>query len=188
MNLALPEKILKDLQPWLISVVETGSQTIPWIQGARDRDIVFYVQHKNSSPEIRYFNELRTHYKPNGECWIPETIPDRKYLFGYEYHFMRPIWGTEVPPWDIFEPIMQERVKRFLVYWAKTHRNDLKSKLWYHALTEVYLLQNGDYFLTPEQQINVQNCHDRAMTPEIHNFIVQELNKYAQELGLVPIE
>lgn len=182
-KLNLTEDILLELQPWLISVCETGSCTLPWIDSPHDRDVVFYVGHNHTSPEVQLFRSLVKSFKPSGECWILEIIPDRKYLYAYQYHFLKPIFGTEVPKWDIFEPLMMNRTKRFLVHWATTHHSQ-ESKLWYHVLTQIYLFNNGDYFLTPEQANNVRLCHDRQMSNEIYEYIMTELNKYAVELGL----
>ncbi len=186
-QLALPEEVLKNLQPWLISVCETGSVTIPWIQNARDRDVVFYVKHNNSSEEVRLFKSLIKQYKPQGECWILEVIPDRKYLFAYQYHFLKPLFGETIPTWDIFEPVMKARTKRFLIHWAKIH-SDPGSKLWYHVLTLIYLFRNNEYSLTEDQIKNVQACHDRQLTTELYNFIITELNHYAAEFGITPID
>ncbi len=176
-NFSLSEEQLNELTPWLISVWQTGSGSLPWITNAHDVDIVFYVKHNHTSPEVQRFKQLAAQYKPAGTCWIIETVPDRKYLYGYEYHFLKNIWGTEKPKWDIFEPTMQARTKQFLKTWVG-RKLPRSSKLWYHVLTQVYLFKNGDYFLTDEQAANVRLCHDRKMTEELYDFVVKEVTAW----------
>ena len=168
---------LDSLRPWLISVWVTGSKSLPWLTETNDRDVVFYVQHNHPSDEVALFKELIKNNKPHNECWILEIVPDRKYLFGYQYHFLQHVYGEIKPEWDIFEPLMMNRTKRYLVNWVKKGLPK-EHKLWYHVLTHIYLFKNGDYFLTDEQAKCVQAAHNHKMTDETFNFIMSEISAW----------
>jgi hypothetical protein len=168
---------LEALRPWLISVWQTGSTTLPWIESYGDRDIVFYVEHNCPSEEVSQFRQFTRSLRPPNECWILEIVPDRKYLFAYQYHFLQHIYGEDKPEWDIFEPEMMRRTQSFLKHWV-TRGVPLDSKLWYHVLTMVYMYKNGNYTLTAEQAANVRLCHDRKTTVDLYNFICDEVNHW----------
>lgn len=186
MQIALSEEQLQSLSPWLLSVAETGSRTIPWIKNAKDRDLVFYVTNPGACPEVKEFRKLRDKYRPAAECWILEEMSDLIYLFGYQYKYLKPIWGTEFPTWNIFDPEIEQNIKRYLIHWVAIN-NHLGLKLWYHVLTLIYLFQNREYSLTEEQQIKVQECHDRKMQMETYYFIVNTVNSWAEEFNLPKI-
>jgi hypothetical protein len=185
MQLNLTETTLATL-PWLVSIAESGSQTLPWIKNPHDRDIVFYTK-GTITPEMKdQFKKVRQQWRPGGECWMLENIEDIIYLFSYQYKFLKPIWGSELPNWDIFDPQVSREIKRYLVHWA-TINNSIEYKLWYHVLTLIYLYQNNDYFLTEAQQSEVQACHDKQMSLETYNYILNNVNIWAEELNLPKI-
>lgn len=186
MQINLTDDIISNLSPWLISIAETGSQTLPWIKNPHDRDLLFFTQGPATEEQRAQFKQFRNHWSPGGECWMLEDINECVYLFCYQYKFLNPIWGNEFPYWDIFDPDIACRIKQYLVHWA-TINNSLSYKLWYHVLTLIYLYQNKDYYLTTDQQLKVQECHDKKMSLETYNYIINNLNIWAEEFGRTKI-
>jgi hypothetical protein len=182
----LTEELLQEISPWIVSIAESGSRTLPWIKNPKDRDLIFYTKCPNSARDKAKFRQIRDRQRPGAECWIVEDLNDIIYLFSYQYKFLKPIWGQEFPDWDIFDPTLEEKIKRYLIHWSTLH-NSISYKLWYHVLTLIYLYQNRDYYLTEEQQTKVQECHDRKMNLETYQFIISQINIWADEFGVPKI-
>ena len=98
--------------------------------------------------------------------------------FAYEYHYMQVLYGSQKPDYNIFEHIHD--YKTCLVKYGLNRKIDDK-KTWYHVLTGIYFLDNGEYSLTEEQTININLCHDKQMTAEIYQHIQERLVTYSKE-------
>ena len=173
----LTNQELEQFQPWLISVVRTGSSTLPWISMPHDTDYICFVQNKRNTKQLVELYKL----KPKNECWMVREFELGKVrIYSYEYHYLQPLFGNEFPTYDIFEHINE--YKKILVESGLGTTFVPEHKFWYHILTGIYLLDNGKYELTPEQENEIRLCHSRQMTKEIYNFIQQRLQEYKQEL------
>lgn len=170
----LAQEQLEEFKPWLISVVKTGSRTLPWITNPNDYDFIFYTQNiDNGQLLTKLFNMKEK------ECWGVSLLKPKFAPFAYEYHYMVNVYGDQKPNYDIFEHIAE--YKLCLVKRGLNRENDGK-KNWYHILTGIYLLDNGEYSLTEEQIININLCHDKQMTPEIYQYIQERLTTYSKEM------
>ena len=169
--------------PWLISVAQIGSSVLPWINNPYDIDYAVYVIDNHATVKTHEF--LKN--KPKGECWFVKQL-DNSYLtqsYAYQYHFIKPIYGEVFPEVDIFADL--PKYKEVLIKGGSCEFTP-KSKFWYHILTGISLIQNGNYELTEEQARNVRACHDKQMTLEIYNYIQQQLLEYKQELeGIIDV-
>lgn len=175
----LSKETLDKYKPWLISVAKTGSSTLPWIDNPHDIDYIFYV---TDNHDARKMFEIQSK-KPYNECWlIDEFGRQNMRIYAYEYHFLKPIYGEDFPTYDVLEHIPE--YKEMLVIRGLDCDFDPLRKEWYHILTGIYLIQNGNYELTDEQAANVRLCHNRQMTQEIYNYMQEQLAKYAKELNL----
>lgn len=175
----LTNQELEQLQPWLISVVRTGSSTLPWISMPHDTDYIYFVQNKRNTKQIVELYKL----KPKNECWmINEFELNKARIYSYEYHYLYLVFGDEFPVYDIFEHINE--YKQVLVKEGLNTPFMAEHKFWYHILTGIYLLDNGKYELTPEQGEKVRLCHSRQMTEDIYNYIQGRLQEYKNELGI----
>lgn len=157
----------------VVSVARTGSSVLPWINNPHDTDYIIYVKDRH---ELKY---LRKQCKdiPNNECWIFSTIEGAKMqLYAYQYRFLQTIYGTDVPTYDLLEHVAD--YKRLLVTYGLKHKSPITSKQWYHILTGIYMIQNGSYELTDEQKHNIQMCHDKRMTPELFEWIQEQLQQF----------
>jgi hypothetical protein len=118
--------------------------------------------------------------KPIGECWfVDEFKLQGMRIYSYEYHFLKPIYGEIFPTYDVLEHISE--YKKMLVNDGFNKEFNQNIKLWYHILTGIYLIQNGKYELTEEQIKNVRLCHGKKMTPELYNYIQEQLSIYKEE-------
>ena len=100
-------------------------------------------------------------------------------IFEYEYEFFKPIYGSEFPRSTVLENIIT--YKELLIKLGR-YKYTPEVKMWYHILTGIYLIENGEYSLKEDQIKNVQLCHDKKMTPEIYEYIQQQLSIYEKEL------
>lgn len=161
--------------PPIIAVVKTGSSILPWIENPHDTDFIVYAD-GNEGEWLADFYKLR----PDGQCWFVDDIKNKNMrLFQYMYHYVQPVFGSlDSPRPDIFE--YKEEYKRKLITQLGSPFSGFK--YWYHVLTGIYMLENGEYTLTEEQIQNVRLCHDRKMTLDIYDYIQAQLLKYKQEL------
>jgi hypothetical protein len=172
----LSKEELDAFKPWLKSVALTGSSTLPWINNPRDLDYKFFVENTHKGTLVA---KLLTQ-KPRDECWfIADLDPPSMRIFEYEYEFFEPIYGSEFPRSRVLEDI--NTYKALIIKLGK-YQYTPEVKIWYHILTGIYLIQNGKYELTEDQIKNVQLCHDKRMTPEIYQFIQDQLSIYENEL------
>ncbi len=173
----LSKEELDKFTPWLISVAQLGSSVLPWIDNARDIDYAFYVTNNHLGKRTSALTKDR----PRGECWFVDELGNQQSarLYAYEYHFLKPIYGDKFPVVDIFKDL--PKYKEILINCGNCEF-DPKSKHWYHVLTGIYLIQNGEYKLTEEQARDVRACHDKQMTLEIYNYIQEQLLEYKKEL------
>ncbi len=170
---------LKRFEPWLLSVARTGSTILPWINNPHDVDYVFYVTDRRNTLQLVELLNLR----PKDECWFVAELHNLNCtrLYAYEYPFMRPLFGTEFPKYDLFEHVNE--YKQVLINQGLARQCIDGSKFWYHVLTGIYMLDNETYELTDEQIKNINLCHDRQITKDIYNYIQKRLRAYKDELN-----
>lgn len=178
----LDQEEFKNFSPWLVSVLQTGSRVLPWIDNPHDHDYEFYVADTN---DYKQLSELYKN-KPWGECWFTKPIDENLPLrtSSYVQHFSKPIYGDYFFDQDIFN--CKDEYKKVLIKTNENVKGGVKSivwKGWYHILTGIYLLENGEYKLTEEQKANVNLCHDGNMTIELYNYIQEKLKAFKQELS-----
>lgn len=169
----LTQEQLDEFKPWLISVVKTGSRTLPWIKNPHDHDFIFYAQDIDNGKLLTKLFKLK-----EKECWGVSLLEPKFAPFAYEYHYMQVLYGSQKPDYNIFEHIHD--YKTCLVKYGLNRKIDDK-KTWYHILTGIYFLDNGEYSLTEEQTININLCHDKQMTAEIYQHIQERLVAYSKE-------
>lgn len=170
---------LDQYKPWLISVAKTGSSSLPWINRPRDTDYIICVRDRSNPKAIFGLHKL----KPENECWLIDSLDNPTIrIYAYQYHFLEPVYGDIFQNFDIFQ--RSKEYKKRMIDYSLHHENDLKLKQWYHILTGIYMLQNGEYNLTDEQIKNVRLCHSRQMTQEIYDYIQQQLAIFKQELDV----
>lgn len=164
---------------WIIAVNKMGSSVLPWIDNPHDLDYEVYVKDikdRKKLAELYSYREDKGSMFARGECWFSrEKRPCAPYC--YQYHFAQKVYGEDIPKFDIFEnkeDYMACLVKSGL---GETNYN---GKFWYHILTGIYMLENGDYFLTDEQIVNVRLCHDKQMTDDIYNYIQKKLEEFSK--------
>lgn len=170
----LTQEQFDEFKPWLISVVKTGSQSLPWIEKPHDHDYIFYVNDITNGKMLVKLFKMK-----NKECWGISSLEPKIAPFAYQYQYMSIVLGGQKPSYNIFEHI--DEYKTCLVRRGLGKENDSK-KNWYHILTGIYFLENGDYILTDEQKENINLCHDQQMTYEIYEYIQEKLSGYATSL------
>lgn len=159
---------------WIVTVEQTGSSILPWIENPHDVDYIFYV---NDMDRIDLMIELLKH-KPHGECWFIDSAHKNetaKY-HAYQQIFRKHIYGRLRSAFDIFQNIVA--YKHELVSYGLQEPFSPQYKKWYHILTGIYLIQNESYELTSEQKHNIQMCHDNRMTPELFEWIQEQLQQF----------
>lgn len=170
---------LKQYFPWLQSVCLTGSRTLPWIQDPHDNDLVLYVDGID-----KLLAEEILAQKEENDCirFCDINTVNLVRIYSYQYHFLQPLLGTNIPHYDIFEHV--EEQKREMLRYVDRGILEKSPKRWYHILTTIYMLDNGKYELTDEQIKNVNLCHDYKMTEELYTYIQGRLEEYKDELGI----
>lgn len=170
---------LKDLSDLVIAVYKTGSSVLPWIENEHDTDYVIFVKDTRDKRIRDIYKE-----KQKDECFLC-TTGDKKLnprIFSYERYFEQIQCGdfVESEGYFIFDHV--DEYKKCLVDNALGYPCRTQFKFWYHILTGIYLLDNGEYELTEEQIANVRLCHDKKMTQEIYDYIQKRLLEYKNEL------
>lgn len=171
----LDKNTLDSFTPWLISVCQTGSTTIPWINDPHDIDYAFFVKDIEDGEMSSKLFALR----PADECWLGEAETPKCTFFSYEYHFMKLLYGDKMISYDIFEHVAE--LKAALVKKARALAKTPLKKTWYHFLTNIYLLENGDYELTEKQIEKVRQLHNWQMSQQTFEFIKSTLTKWEEE-------
>lgn len=172
-------EVQKILETEGVSLYQVGSRVLPWITNAHDTDYCFYM---DGPCEAKLAAKI-FQYRESKECFFIRpirTIPNSR-IYSYIEWYKKPLFGKEVPMYNLFEHI--DEYKQCLIDYNSGKGYEPDRKSWYHVLTGIYMLENGDYHLTDEQTANVQLCHDRQMTHEIYDFIQEKLNEYRIELG-----
>lgn len=174
------ENLLKTFD-WIKAIYKTGSAILPWIADPRDEDYVFLVDEEQATiPRKAELYDLR----PINTTWICTSRPYlSKEIIAYECHFVELLAGensTEL--YDIFKNEAEYKWTLVKTGLGANLERTQTWKFWYHILTGIYLLENGDYALTDEQIVNVQLCHDRKMTKELYEFIQSKLAEYKAQL------
>lgn len=168
---------LKTFKPWLVSVAQTGSGILPWIENPHDTDYIFYVRNRKDVKKLILLFKLR----PKNECWIVDELEVQgTRLYSYEYYYLKPVFGNDFPTYNILEHVND--YKRELIKKGLGKPFIVEAKFWYHVLTGIYLLDNEKYELTEEQISNIQLLHDRKGTQELYDYIQERLKYYEAEL------
>ena len=173
----IDKTIINDFGRWIVSINKLGSSVLPWINNPRDNDYEIQVSSTNNRALISKLYSYKKCEDNMRESWF---VSEKRYcnLFCYQYHYAQKEYGEDVDDYNIFEH--KTDYKKCLVAFGLNESNrDIK--IWYHVLTGIYMLENGDYILTEEQAENVRLCHDRQMTEEIYNFIQVKLLEYQSE-------
>lgn len=172
---------LKDLGDLVIAVYKTGSLVLPWIENEHDTDYVIFVKDTSDKRISNIYKE-----KQKDECFLCTTVEKKQNprIFSYERYFEQIQYGdfVESEGYFIFDHI--DEYKQCLVDNGLGKPYDTRFKFWYHILTGIYLLDNGEYELTEEQIANVRLCHDKKMTQEIYDYIQKRLLEYKNDLTI----
>ena len=170
---------LKDLGDLVIAVYKTGSSVVPWIENEHDTDYVIFVKDTRDKRIREIYKE-----KQENECFICTTVEKKQNprIFSYERYFEQIQYGDFVESEGYFIFDHEDEYKQCLVDKGLGKPYDTRFKFWYHILTSIYLLDNGEYELTEEQIVNVRLCHDKKMTQEIYDYIQKRLLEYKNEL------
>lgn len=168
------EETINLFNQYIKGIYKCGSSVLDWIENPHDVDYVFYVENLGQDSRL---SALYAH-RPDGECWFCRE-KEGPAIYAYLFKFATKLYGEDIPMWDIFEH--ENEYKELLVYHGLG--NPIKHrKFWYHILTGIYMLENGDYTLTEEQVANVRLCHSRLMTEEIYQYIQTKLSEYRYAL------
>lgn len=175
----MDKELIEKYASLINSVYLTGSFVVPWIENSHDRDYVIFVNDIRDARIADLYKE-----KQKDECFLC-TTGDKKQnprIFSYERYFEQIQYGdfVESEGYFIFDHI--DEYKQCLVDKGLGKPLDTRFKFWYHILTGIYLLDNGEYELAEEQITNVRLCHDKQMTQEIYDYIQKRLLEYKNEL------
>ena len=170
---------LKDLGDLVIAVYKTGSSVVPWIENEHDTDYVIFVKDTRDKRIRNIYKE-----KQENECFICTTVEKKQNprIFSYERYFEQIQYGDFVENEGYFIFDHKDEYKQCLVDNGLGKPYDTRFKFWYHILTGIYLLDNGEYELTDEQIANVRLCYDKQMSQEIYDYIQKRLLEYKNEL------
>lgn len=175
----MDKELIEKYAQLIKSVYLTGSSVIPWIENSHDTDYVIFVNDIRDARIADLYKE-----KQENECFICTTEKCRRnpQTFSYERYFEQILYGdfVEIEGYFIFDHI--DEYKKCLVDNGLGHSYRAQLKFWYHILTGIYLLDNGEYELTDEQIANVRLCHDKQMTQETYDYIQKRLLEYKNEL------
>ena len=165
--------------PWLVAIYHTGSSVCPWIENPNDADYLIIVA---NLPDRRVAELYEL--KPECETWLVTSVGKKQNprIFSYERCFEQILYGDFVESEGYFIFDHTDEYKQCLVDKGLGKPLDTRFKFWYHILTGIYLLDNGEYELTDEQIANVRLCHDKQMTQEIYDYIQKRLLEYKNEL------
>lgn len=174
----LNEEQIISFGDWIVAINKMGSAVLPWIENPNDTDYEVYV---TSCKELTKLSKLYSYKNKEDslfvrdECWFTrDKRPCAPYC--YQYHYAQKLYGRDLPEYNIFEH--KEDYKQCLVKAGLGATNS--GKFWYHILTGIYMLENGDYTLTEAQIANIRLCHDQQMTTEAYEFIQNKLKEYQQ--------
>ena len=175
----MDKELIEKYASLINSVYLTGSFVVPWIENSHDRDYVIFVNDIKDARIADLYKE-----KQKDECFLCTTVEKKQNpkIFSYERYFEQIQYGDFVESEGYFIFDHKDEYKQCLVDNGLGKPYDTRFKFWYHILTGIYLLDNGEYELTDEQIANVRLCHDKQMTQEIYDYIQKRLLEYKNEL------
>ncbi len=175
----MDKELIEKYASLINSVYLTGSFVVPWIENSHDRDYVIFVNDIRDARIADLYKE-----KQKDECFLCTTVEKKQNprIFSYERYFEQIQYGDFVESEGYFIFDHKDEYKQCLVDNGLGKPYDTRFKFWYHILTGIYLLDNGEYELTDEQIANVRSCHDKKMTQEIYDYIQKRLLEYKNEL------
>lgn len=175
----MDKELIEKYASLINSVYLTGSFVVPWIENSHDRDYVIFVNDIRDARIADLYKE-----KQKDECFLCTTVEKKQNprIFSYERYFEQIQYGDFVESEGYFIFDHKDEYKQCLVDNGLGKPYDTRFKFWYHILTGIYLLDNGEYELTDEQIANVRLCHDKQMTQEIYDYIQKRLLEYKNEL------
>lgn len=172
------EYLINKYSLYIKRIYKTGSSVLPWITNSHDKDYIIWVE---AFPDIRGFELFAE--KPKDECWFLETEDSKlnPKIYSYQKMFEEVLYDDMSPEtkYDIF---VNDEYKQYITKYALGKPYTPQYKWWYHILTGIYLLDNGEYKITEEQAKNIQLCHDKQMSEELYFYIQQRLTEYSKEV------
>ena len=164
------DNIFQILEPYILSIEETGSYTLPYIKNPHDRDIIIITKtQRDRAAAVKLYKksfsiEERRQFKKENHIDIvfnsyPDIIDDRVYL--YLTHYIKPLEGYE--KMSIERPINTELYKSLIArdYSEIKEWEDYKNyKIWYHFYTGLCIIKHNSYELTEEEKNNINILHD----------------------------
>ena len=188
-------------------IIIGGSSNLPYINNAHDVDVyVTFKNRENIGEKMQYLLGLQQEMKQLDERvmiiphfiavdkhWYDESVFVQKELerraelpaYAYLFRYDDVICGNDNVDKKSIDILIEptrsryiESLKRATVkvkeYYNKKQRY---SKIIYHLLTGIYILQNNSYDLTKEQIANINLAHDKQCTPELYEFAMSEIEK-----------
>lgn len=176
----MDKELIEKYASLINSVYLTGSFVVPWIENSHDRDYVIFVNNIRDARIADLYKE-----KQKDECFLCTTVEKKQNprIFSYERYFEQIQYGDFVESEGYFIFDHEDEYKQCLVDNGIGKPYDTRFKFWYHILTGIYLLDNGEYELTDEQIANVRLCHDKQMTQEIYDYIQNRLLEYVENIN-----
>lgn len=172
------EYLINKYSLYIKRIYKTGSSVLPWITNSHDKDYIIWVE---TFPDIRGFELFAE--KPEDECWFLKTEDSKlnPKIYSYQRMFEEALYD-DMPPETKYDIFANDEYKQYIVKYALGKPYTPQYKWWYHILTGIYLLDNGEYKITEEQAKNIQLCHDKRMSEELYFQIQQKLTEYSKEV------
>ena len=153
----------------LVAIYKTGSQCI--LPNAKDNDLVMFYETKEEARKAFEKNKKR-------DCdYHFDSIENLPHIFigCYLYPFMELVDGVEIPAiknFSIFEH--ETEYKELLKTCVNTYRKEYKS--WYHIVIAYYMFTYGKMKLTKTQLKVAQQTHDKGVSAEMYDTLVEYFN------------
>lgn len=151
-----------------------GSTILPWIENPHDIDYVALL----SVEQYDTLGEYRPRYCDNNPTRhiILRKDWDVWAIIAYEFHYAVPIYINigELPIFDIYNPEIKRWILNSIL---RLHGRIHRSKVWYHAYTNLAFWKNGNWQLTEEDIARINRLHDHCGTEEDFVILQQMLEK-----------
>lgn len=148
-----------------------GSSLI--LPNPNDDDYVYYYD--TNEERLEALRNNLNHSVDNHYCIFNEAKRIR--LFCYIYPQLEHIEGEEIDfkSFSIFD----EDVKREYIALLKKNIAHLpkENKRWYHIVIAYFMYKNGEMKLTTQQKEVAQNTHDKGISENMYNKMVDYFNK-----------
>lgn len=154
----------------LKAIYKTGSSI--FLEAPKDKDFVLYFETEEERREALIHDQ--NHEVDNHYCLIEKATKTR--LGCYIYPMMELVEGEEIEALKNYNFLEHKEEYMALVkpYVAKMSKTD---KRWYHLVVAYYMFSGEKTKLTKAQLEVVQNTHDKGISDNMYNKVVDYFNQ-----------